>query len=139
VKLTISAFATTIVLAVIPFGSQVVSALAAGPPKLNISSSCDAAAKGAISAGRDKEACVGDELAAQEMLAKNWAQYSRAHKAQCVGMTTQGGPSYVELISCLDIMRDADAIRKADPFFGLPDQEPKRAPSKKTMRGRSKR
>ena len=60
---------------------------------------------------------MGDELAAQEMLAKNWAQYSRAHKTQCVAMTTQGGPSYVELISCLDIMRDADAIRKAAPFF----------------------
>jgi hypothetical protein len=80
VKLT--AFATTIVLAVIPLGSQVVSALADSPPKLNIGSSCDAAAKGAISAGRDKEACLGDELAAQEMLVKNWAQYSRAHKPE---------------------------------------------------------
>jgi hypothetical protein len=138
VKLTTSAFATTIVLAVSPLGSQVVSAPADSLPKLNVGSSCDAAAKGAISAGRDKEACMGDELAAQEMLAKNWTQYSRAHKTQCVGMTTQVGPSYVELISRLDIMRDADAIRKADPFFGLPDQEPKRAPSK-TMRGRSKR
>jgi len=138
-KLTASAFATTIKLAVIPLGSQVVSARADGPPKLNIGSSCDAAANGVISAGRDEEACLGDELAAQEMLAKNWAQYSRAHKTQCVGMTTQGGPSYVELISCLDIMRDADAIRKADPFFGPPDQEPKRAPSNKAMRDRSKR
>jgi len=139
VKLIASAFATTIVLAVIPLGSQVVSARADSPPKLNVGSSCDAAAKGAISAGRDKEACLGDELAAQEMLAKNWAQYSRAHKIQCVSMTTHGGPSYVELISCLDIMRDADAISKADPFFGLPDQEPKRAPSNTAVRGRSKR
>jgi hypothetical protein len=139
VKLTTSAFATTIVLAVIPLGLQIVSALADGPPKLNIGSSCDAAAKGAVSAGRDKEACLGDELAAQEMLARNWAEYSRAHKTQCVAMTTQGGPSYVELISCLDIMRDADAIRKADPFLGLPDQEPKRIPSNKTVRDRSKR
>ena len=57
VKLTTSAFATTIVLAVILLGPQVVSALADGPPKLNIGSSCDAAAKGAISAGRDEEAC----------------------------------------------------------------------------------
>jgi len=138
-KLAASAFATTIVLAVIPVGSQVVSARADGLPKLNIGSSCDAAVKGAISARRDKEACMGVELVAQEMLAKNWAQYSRAHKTQCVGMTTQGGPSYVELISCLDIMRDADAIRKADPFFGPPDQEPKRAPSNKAMGDRSKR
>jgi hypothetical protein len=136
VKLIASACAT-IVLALIPLGSLVVS-FADSPPKLNIGSSCDAAAKGAISAGRDKEACLGDELVAREMLAKNWAQYSRGHKTQCVGMMKQGGPSYVELISCLDIMRDADAIRKADPFLSLPDQEPERAPPK-TMRGRSKR
>src|SRR5258708_40259857 len=68
VKLTTSAFATTIVLAVIPFGSQVVSALAASPPKVNISSSCDAAAEGAISAGRDKEACIGGELGSRGMM-----------------------------------------------------------------------
>jgi hypothetical protein len=92
-----------------------------------------------VGAGRDKEACMGDELAAQEILVKNWAQYSRAQKTQRVGMTTQGHPSYVELISCLDITRDADAIRKADPLFDLPDQEPKRAPSNKTIRGTPKR
>jgi hypothetical protein len=78
VKLTASACAT-IVLALIPLGSLVVS-FADSPPKLNIGSSCDAAAKGAISAGRDKEAWLGDELAAQEMLARNWAEYSRARK-----------------------------------------------------------
>jgi hypothetical protein len=116
-----------------------VSAPADSPPKLNVGSSCNAATKGAIGAGRDKEACMGDELAAQEMLVKNWAQYVRAQKTQRVGMTTQGGPSYVELISCLDITRDADAIRNAAPLFDLPDQEPKRAPSDKTMRGTSKR
>jgi hypothetical protein len=66
VKLTASAFATTIVLAVTPLESQVVSALADSPPKLNIGPSCDAATKGAISAGRDKEACLVDELAARE-------------------------------------------------------------------------
>jgi hypothetical protein len=78
VKLTTSAFATTIVPAVIPLGLQVVSALTDGPPKFNTGSSYDAAAKGAVSSGRDKEACLGDELAAQEMLARNWAEYSRA-------------------------------------------------------------
>jgi hypothetical protein len=139
VKLTTSVFATTIVLAVIPLRSQAVSAPADSPPKLNVGSSCGTAAKGAINAGRDNEACMGVELSAQEMPVKNWVQYSSAHKTQSVGMTTQGGPSYVELISCLDIMRDVEAIRKADPFFGLRDQEPKRAPSNTTMRGRSKR
>jgi hypothetical protein len=45
-------------------------------------------------------------------------------------MATRGGSSsYVELISCLDIMRDADAIRKADPYYGGGDEKPRRAPS----------
>jgi hypothetical protein len=56
VKLAASAFPTTIVLAVMPLGSQVASAPADSPPKLNVGSSCDAAVKSAISAGRDKEA-----------------------------------------------------------------------------------
>jgi hypothetical protein len=54
-------------------------------------------------------------------------------------MTTQGRPYYEELIACLDSVRDAGAIKKAAPFFDVPDQEPKRAPSNKTMRSRCKR
>ena len=62
---------------------------------------------------------MDDEREARDLLTKNWSQYSRAHKTQCVGMTTRGGPSsYVELISCLDIMKDAAALYKADPLFG---------------------
>ena len=74
---------------------------------------------------------MGDERAAQDQLANNWSQYSRAHKTQCVGMTTSGGPSsYVELISCLDIMKDAAAIYKTDPlFFGDFGKNPKGNPS----------
>src|SRR5258708_35392204 len=66
VKLTTSAFATTIVLAVIPFGSQGVSALAASPPKLNISSSCDAAAEGGSNAGGGKGSSHGGGVGGAE-------------------------------------------------------------------------
>ena len=59
-----------------------------------------------------------DEREAKDMLTKTWLQYSRAPKTQCVGMTTKGGASsYVELISCLDIMKDAAALYKADPLW----------------------
>ncbi len=73
--------------------SQVALAVAESPPKLNVGPSCDAAARAAISLGRNTEMCIGDERAAQDQLANNWSQYSRAHKTQCVGMTTSGGPS----------------------------------------------
>ena len=72
---------------------------------------------------------MDDEREARDLLTKNWSQYSRAHKTQCVGMTTRGGPSsYVELISCLDIMRDAAAIYIADPLFGDSRKNPKGNP-----------
>ena len=69
---------------------------------------------------------MGDERQAEDVLTKNWSQYTRAHKTQCAGMTSRGGPqSYVELISCLDIMKDAAAINKADPLFGNFGKDPR--------------
>jgi hypothetical protein len=124
------AFVARIAIVVMSLGSQVGFAVADGPPKLNVGPSCDAAARAAISLGRNMEMCMGDERAAQDQLTNNWSQYSRAHRTQCVGMTTTGGPSsYVELISCLDIMKDAAALYKADPLFGDFGKNPKRIPS----------
>ena len=120
------AFVARIAIVVMSLGSQVGFAVADSPPKLNVGPSCNAAARGAISLGRNAEACMDDEREARDLLTKNWSQYSRAHKTQCVGMTTRGGPaSYVELISCLDIMKDAAAIYKADPLFGNFTKNPK--------------
>jgi hypothetical protein len=124
------AFVARIAIVVMSLGSQVEFAVADSPPKLNVGPSCIAAARGAVSLGRNEEACMGDERAAQDQLTNNWSQYSRAHKTQCIGMTTRGGPSsYVELISCLDIMKDAAAIYKADPLFGDFRKNPKGNPS----------
>ena len=120
------AFVGRIAIVVMSLGSQVGLAVADSPPKLNVGPSCDAAGRGAISFGRTTEMCLDDEREAEDQLTKNWSQYSRAHKSQCVGMTSAGGPSsYVELISCLDIMKDAAAINKADPLFGNFGKYPK--------------
>jgi hypothetical protein len=88
-----------------------------GPPVLQVVSSCEAAGRGAVILGRNKEACLADESAAQDTLRQNWAKYAANDKTQCVGMTRTGGPaSYVELLSCLEIMRDARQIQNADPL-----------------------
>jgi hypothetical protein len=85
------------------------------PPKLNVGPSCEAAARGAIAAGRNKETCMADERASQDVVNQNWSKYAPADKTQCVGMNMTGGPSsYVELLSCLEIMRDAKVIRSED-------------------------
>jgi hypothetical protein len=80
---------------------------------------------------------MGDERDAQDLLTKSWSQYSRAHKTQCVGMTTRSGSSsYMELISCLDIMKDAATIHKADSLSG--GKNPKGNPSNPPANGSSK-
>jgi hypothetical protein len=93
------------------------------PPKLDVSPSCNAAYRGAISAARDKESCLADEHAAEQALTQNWSKFSDTDKTQCIGNVKTGGPaSYVELLSCLEIMRDAKEIREADQL--APSERP---------------
>ena len=133
---TTIACAGSVALTVVVLGSQVESARAADPPRLSVEHSCAAAAKGAISIGRDQEACMRDERAAQDLLTKSWSQYSVAHKTQCVGMTTQGSPSYVELVTCIETMRDAAAIEKADALSdGAGAKSPPSLPGRRAIRG----
>jgi hypothetical protein len=95
------------------------AAVADGPPRLDVTPTCEAAARVAISTGRDKASCLADERSAQEALAKDWSSYDAADKVQCVGNVKTGGPpSYVELLSCIEVMRDARNFRKADPALG---------------------
>jgi hypothetical protein len=88
---------------------------AAGPPNLQVGPSCEAAGRGAVMLGRNKEACLADETTAQDTLKQNWSKYIASDKSDCIGMVTTGGPaSYVELLSCVEILRDARNIRNAD-------------------------
>jgi hypothetical protein len=80
--------------------------------------------------GRNKEACLADETAAQDTLKQNWSKYAANDKTQCIGMVTTGGPaSYVELLSCIEIMRDARVIENTDRLesdLGTPGSTPPR-------------
>jgi len=108
--------ASKIAIAVVLLGLPAAAAPADGPPKLDVTVSCNGAARGAISAGRDRESCLADERAAQDVLAQNWSKFSAADKTQCIGNVNTGGPpSYVELLSCLEVMKDAKEIREAGP------------------------
>jgi hypothetical protein len=88
---------------------------AGGPPTLQVGSSCEAAARGSVVLGRDKKACLADETTTQDTLKQNWSKYAASDKNECVGMVKTGGPpSYVELLSCVEILRDARNIRNGD-------------------------
>ncbi len=100
------------------------AAAAEGPPKLDVTESCNAAARGALSAGRDREACLADEHTAEATLGQSWSKFSDADKTQCIGNVKTGGPpSYVELLSCLEVMKDAKESRESDPMM-LPQAPP---------------
>jgi hypothetical protein len=86
-------------------------ARADSPPKLDVEPTCNAAAAYAIAVGRTKEACLADERAAESTLAEKWSTYSAADKTSCIVTVNVGGPpSYVELLSCIEVFRDACAL-----------------------------
>jgi len=85
-----------------------------GPPSLNVKPSCEAAADRTAMEQtpgtnvRDVASCMRDENEARDQLAKEWAQFSRGDQQNCTSITTTGGiPSYVELLVCLEMIRDA--------------------------------
>jgi hypothetical protein len=113
----------TIAVASLLLGPHVGAAFADDPPKLDVTVSCNAASQFAIMAGRDKEACLDDERTAETTLAQNWSKYRADDKTQCIGTVKTGGPaSYVELLSCLEVMRDAKELRDGDPIVRSSDQ-----------------
>ena len=77
---------------------------AGGVPKFDIARECRS--EGGPQAVQDK--CAEDETAARDQLQPLWIQLSAADKANCVKATSADGtPSYVELLTCLEMARDA--------------------------------
>jgi hypothetical protein len=55
----------------------------------------------------EQERCAQDEAAARDQLQPVWNQSSAADKAACLKETNiDGSPSYVELLTCLEMDRD---------------------------------
>ena len=94
---------TLIYLPVLLLGSQIV--LAADPvPKIDIGRSCQSAG----AATRDKTACEQSENNARAMLEKEWSQFTPLDQPSRARLVTLGGsPSYVELLTCLEMAKEA--------------------------------
>jgi len=83
-------------------------------PKLDMNPTCKAAEEGAVFIGRTKETCMTGENAAHEVLTRHWSQFHKVDKTTCVGKVNVGGPpSYVELLSCLEMMKHLRTIRES--------------------------
>ena len=74
-------------------------------PKFDVERTCRAASVSGLP-GRDSASCQRDEQDARSKVEKIWSQYSATQRSQCdVLVTTGGAPSYVELLTCLEMAK----------------------------------
>jgi hypothetical protein len=78
-------------------------------PNLDVRATCRRAQP--ISAGGEQSArdsCLRDEMAAQKELVTKWSTFKSSAQSVCLQETKIGGaPSYVELITCLELDKQA--------------------------------
>jgi hypothetical protein len=87
------------------------AAAADGVPNFDIGPSCRAAATAAVATSRDENACKTDERVALDKLKQDWGQYNDTQRGHCVRLSSLGGaPSYVELLTCLELAKAANEL-----------------------------
>src|SRR5215467_10651040 len=63
--------------------------------------------------GRTVESCLAGEERARKELEKDWSKIPSAERSQCIATMAKGGaPSYVELVVCIEMMRDSRTHRE---------------------------
>jgi hypothetical protein len=72
-------------------------------PNLDVRPGCQAT----DIADMSQQTCLEDERAARDDLMKEWGQFPAQDKAMCADQSKNYHPSYVELLTCLEIARDA--------------------------------
>jgi hypothetical protein len=79
-------------------------------PKYDVTRECRAESNGAKPL---QDRCEEDEKQALNKLRTEWAQFSASAKSQCDRETNiDGSPSYVELLTCLEMERDVQKSQK---------------------------
>jgi hypothetical protein len=88
---------------------EVSSSFAASPPKLDVRATCRRSQP--LTGGDEQTAyqgCLRDETDAQKELVKTWSTFKSSAQAICVQETQIGGaPSYVEVLTCLQLDKQA--------------------------------
>ena len=82
-----------------------------GVPHFNIERTCREAR---TYAGADKEVaykgCLKDEADAREQLAQKWTRFQQVDRRDCVMQGAAPMPSYVELLTCLEMSAEVEAL-----------------------------
>jgi hypothetical protein len=80
-------------------------------PNFNVEPHCRDVAAMAVPLG-DPAICLRHENEARDALARQWEQFSADDRALCLRRATLGGaPTYTALLTCLELERDARALR----------------------------
>jgi hypothetical protein len=101
-------------------------ALAAGDkvPKLDVAESCREAQ--AI-AGEDKnltyKGCMHDEKNAQAQLVQRWTKFKAVDRQNCLAQGVAPLPSYVEILTCLEMYDEASVLYRAGVGGTVPPVE----------------
>jgi hypothetical protein len=90
--------------------AQLVTPVVDRLPDFDVGPSCRAGANSGVSLRQDAQACMQNEQRAKDQLKQSWRGYSSADTSRCLRLTHTGGPpSYVEVLTCIEMM---DAARK---------------------------
>ena len=85
-------------------------------PAYNVEPSCrggrDVVADPRVSQDARFAQCLRDEDAARTTLQAQWMQFPAGDRNTCAETAKLGTPSYVQLLTCLELARDARALPK---------------------------
>jgi hypothetical protein len=85
-------------------------------PVFDVTVSCRAAASAGLSVRESYQSCMNDERSAHEQLVHDWASFAAVDRGRCAAESSGDGlPSYVELLVCLQMSRDAARMRRVPP------------------------
>jgi hypothetical protein len=102
--------------ATLALGALLLVAAADGVPHFDALKGCQAGADSGVDLQPNVGECVASETQARDALVKQWKNFPAADKISCVAETSMGGPpSYIEVLTCLEIGRDARGMQASEP------------------------
>ncbi|HLH96194.1 MAG TPA: hypothetical protein VKW08_13855 [Xanthobacteraceae bacterium] len=108
--------------------SAAVAQVTSAVPELNYEPICQDSASIDLGLKDDRAICMQDEAQARAELTRKWSTFGAAGRSSCLRLSsTNRTGSYVELLTCLEMDRDARALTKgADLGIGAAAPPPTR-------------
>ena len=95
----------------LPLVMQLVN-VADGVPNLDVTTSCKGAARAVATSESEKreKACYETEKNTKEKLQQSWSSFPVKDRTFCIGAVKGYAPTYTELSTCLEMIRDVRNI-----------------------------